>query len=106
MIEKQPLALTYAPPRYPRHSYTGEGEIVTVRVGREIVGHLTRQGDAVGWDATAPPYTDAGIVRRIVEDALRAGAAQGRSLDEVWREILASVQHEDPVTAPLDGLQG
>jgi hypothetical protein len=106
MIKNQPADLAFAPPSYPDHVYTGEGTIYVVRVGREVVGHLTRQGDAVGWDASAPGNTDAGIVRRMVSEALRMGAYHGRPLDEVFAEILASVQHDDPVIAPLDGLQG
>jgi hypothetical protein len=105
-LRVQPLSLTYAPPAYPQHRYEGLGTIVRILAANEFVGHLTRQGDAVGWDASAPPDTDAGIVRRMISERLREGAATGRPLDDVFYEILDDFQHEDPVTAPLDGLQG
>lgn len=102
----QPFDLAYAPPRYPRHAYEGPGVIVVVRAGGEVAGYLTRQGDAIGWLADAPPDAPAGIVRRFVSEALRLGAYDGRPLDDVWREILDHTQHDPPVLAPLDGLQG
>lgn len=97
----QPLDLRYAPARYPGHGYVGLGEVVRVHLGDETVGFLTRQGEAVGWTADAPPDTDAGIVRGIVNDRLRAGALAGRPLEEVWDEVLAVVLHDPPYMGDL-----
>lgn len=106
LIPDQPADLAYAPPRYPSHGYTGRGTIWTIRVGASVVGHLTRQGDAVGWDSQVPPESDEAVVREIVTSILRRGAAEGRPLDDAITEILSVTQHESPVEAPLEGLQG
>lgn len=102
----QPSDLAFAPPVYPGHGYAGRGIAVRVHLGAETVGFLSRQGDAVGWNATAPAWTDAGIIRTLVSDALRSGAAEGRSLDEVWTEVLALVPHDPPREVDLASLLG
>ncbi|OZV74776.1 hypothetical protein CA850_29810 [Micromonospora echinospora] len=104
---EQPADLVFAPPRYPAHDYTGPGEIVTVRLGREVVGYLTRKGwDGVGWLPRPGLTEDADIVRVLVYDILRDAAAEGRPLVEAWAEVLDFTTHDAPVTAPLDGLRG
>lgn len=100
----QPTDLAFAPPHYPGHDYRGEGVIVRVVASGEFAGFLTRQGDRVGWLASAPPWTPAGEVRRLVSAMLARGAAAGVPLDDTWREVLAAVEHDEPVTGPLDGL--
>ena len=96
MIKDQPADLAYAPASYPRHRYTGRGTIVDVYVGSRLVGHLTRQGDAVGWDGAPPPGSAEAVVSQMIIDALRLGASSGRPLDDTWKMILDMVSHEDP----------
>ena len=103
---EQPLDLAYAPPRYPAHAYSGDGIIVVVRLGSAVVGHLTRQGDAVGWDGAWPPEADESVISDEIIPRLREGAASGAPLDETWLAILRDVQHDAYLYAPLDGLQG
>jgi hypothetical protein len=101
---EQPMDLAYTPTRYPRHNYTGQGDIVTVRVGPDVVGHLTRQDDKVCW-APQPNLSDPGnTVRTMVWQILADGARTGRPLDDAWQECLDSTQHDGPVTGALDEL--
>jgi hypothetical protein len=101
------MDLDYAPPTYPGHSYTGEGEIVTVRLGSEIVGHLSRQDwDKLGWLARPALSEDANTVRLIVEDLIAKNAREGRPMVDAYADVLNHTQHDKPVTARLDGLQG
>ncbi|MDG4801713.1 hypothetical protein [Micromonospora sp. WMMD980] len=104
---EQPMELAYAPRRYPTHDYSGEGEIVTIRVGPEVVGHLSRKGWAeVGWLPRPDLSQAADTVRVMVNDILHEGAADGVELVTAWAEILNHTQHDAPKTAPLDGLRG
>ncbi|MGR6316501.1 hypothetical protein Q2K19_10550 [Micromonospora soli] len=102
----QPAELVYAPPAYPSHDYRGEGEIFTIRLGREVVGHLTRKDwTAIGWLPRPGLSEEAGIVREIVEDILRDFAAEGRPMVDAWAEVLNYTQHDAPVRAPLEGFR-
>ncbi|WP_121395806.1 hypothetical protein [Micromonospora sp. M71_S20] len=101
------MDLAHAPPRYPGHDYRGDGEIVTVRVAGEVVGHLSRKDwTAVGWLPRPDLSEDADTVRVMVQDILRDFARDGRPLVDAWAEVLNHTQHDAPVTAPLDGLAG
>lgn len=108
--DAQPTDLSYAPPSYPGHDYTGEGTVVVVRVdaGKAgVVGWLTRQGEAVGFLPAPMPAGAVGhVIRVYIQDALREGARIGAPLDKVWDAILAEVWHDEPTIARLDGLQG
>jgi hypothetical protein len=96
------MDLSYAPPAYPHHEYRGPGMVVPVRVEGHLVGHLTRQGDRVGWHSAAVPSgSSADAVRRAIGDALREGAAQRRPLYEVWDALLASVPHDPAYVGEL-----
>jgi hypothetical protein len=102
---EQPMHLVYALPSYPGHDYRGPGEIVTVRVGPEVVGHLTRKGDGVGWLPRPGLSAEAGTVRLIVNDVLRTFAREGRPPVDAWAECLRLTQHDRPRVAPLDGFR-
>jgi hypothetical protein len=101
----QPMSLVDAPPAYPSHDYRGTGEIVTVRLGDEVVGHLTRQGERLGWLPRPDLSDDAHAVRHLVEDVLRECAAAGRPAVEAWAECLRLTQHDRPVVARLEGFR-
>ena len=76
-----PTTLLYAPPAYPGHDYLGTGEVVTVCVGREVVGHLTRKGwTAEGFIARPGLSPAADTVRVMVHDILATHAAAGHPL--------------------------
>lgn len=105
MTREQPMALGYAPPRYPRHFYEGEGEIVRVTVGEETVGYLTRQGGAFGWLSSADLSPEADAIDQWIGDTFRAGAASGDPFETTWALVLDSVQHDPPTTGHLDGFQ-
>jgi hypothetical protein len=95
MIRDQPMDGSYFPPAYPHHEYRGLGMIVPIRAGGDLVGHLTRQDDRIGWhSARIPAGSAADAVRRAVADTLREGAAGHRPLHEVWHELLAAVPHD------------
>ncbi|GAB1641757.1 hypothetical protein [Krasilnikovia sp. MM14-A1259] len=103
-----PMSLTYAPPAYPSHDYTGQGEIYTIRLGDEVVGFLSHKvGDYehVGFLPRRGLSEDADTVRLIVYDLLRQYAADGRPMVDAFARILDVTQHDGPVTAPLDGLR-
>ncbi|SBT68215.1 hypothetical protein GA0070622_5311 [Micromonospora sediminicola] len=100
-----PMDPVYTPASYPGHDYLGPGEIVTVRAGREVVGHLTRQGARLGWLPRPALSEAAGAVRLIVEDVLCSFARDGRPLVDAWAECLRLTQHDSPVVAPLDGFR-
>jgi hypothetical protein len=101
----QPASLAYAPPSYAGHDYTGPGDIVAVRLGADVVGHLTRQGDRLGFIARPGLSADAHTVRHIVEDTLREFAAAGRAPVDAWAECLRLTTHDAPVVGPLDGFK-
>ncbi|MFE9956174.1 hypothetical protein [Micromonospora sp. NPDC005299] len=104
----QPADLVYAPPSYPSHDYKGEGEIFTIRLGDEIVGHLTRKvGDwtALGFLPRPSLSADADIIRVMVYDILRQFARDGRPMVDAWAEVLNYTQHDAPVRAPLEGFR-
>jgi hypothetical protein len=102
----RPLDLGYAPPSYKRHAYTGEGEIVRVRVGREVVGYLTRQGDAFGWLTQANLTPEADTLAQWIGDTFREGALSGVPFVETWAKVLDGAQHNAPKLGPLGGFQG
>ena len=103
----QPMEGAFFPPAYPSHDYTGEGEIVTVRVGDEVVGFLSRKDwTAVGWLPRPNLSEEADTVRQIVNDLLREGARDGAPMVNAWASVLDATQHDAPVTARLDGLRG
>lgn len=98
---EQPADLVRAPKQYPGHDYTGTGEIVVIRAGSEVVGRLTRKGDAVGW-LPEPDLSDAAdAVRLHVQDILRDGAATGATLTTAWAAILDDAEHDAPTTGAL-----
>jgi hypothetical protein len=102
MMRDQPMDVSYAPPAYPQHDYRGLGLVVPVRVGGVLVGHLTRQGDRIGWySAPCPPGSEADATRRAVGDALREGAARRRPLYEVWDTLVAAVPHDPTYVGEL-----
>lgn len=104
---EQPMRLLAAPPAYPRHDYTGTGEVVRIRVGTRSVGWLSRRTpDDVGWLPDRAPSGPRGaelvqIVRTQVQAMLREGAAAGTPLIEVWAAILDQFQHDAPRRADL-----
>ncbi len=100
------MVCAYAPPHYPHHDYSGEGEIVTIRLGDEIVGFLSRKDwTAVNFNAR-PDLSDLGhFERRRVFGTLRDFAYDGRPMVDAWAEILNKHQHDKPVIAPLGGLE-
>lgn len=101
-----PAHLAYAPPAYPSHDYTGEGEIFTIRCAGEVVGHLTRKDwQSIGWLPRPGLSEEAGIVREIVEDILRQFARDGRPMVDALAKVLNMTQHDRPVTGPLDGFR-
>lgn len=107
--KEQPADLAAAPARYPTHDYSGEGEIVTIRAGREVVGFLSRKlfdWMRVGFLPRPDLSPGADTVRLMVYETLRDFAREGRPMVDAWAEILRTTQHDAPTEAPLDGLRG
>ncbi|MEU8655248.1 hypothetical protein [Actinoplanes philippinensis] len=107
--KEQPADLESAPARYPSHDYTGQGEIVTIRVGSEVVGFLSRKlldWEHIGFLPRPDLSTEADTVRLIVYGILRDYAKEGRPMVDAWAAILDRTQHDRPKEAPLDGLRG
>ena len=106
---KSPMSLAYAPAAYPSHDYNGDGEIITIRVGREVVGFLSRKlfdWKHLGFLPRPGLSEGADTVRLMVYDVLREYAAEGRPMVDAWAEILRVTQHDAPTEVPLDGLRG
>jgi hypothetical protein len=101
-LTDQPNDLAYAPPVYPTHNYRGNGEIVVVRLGREIVGWLSRKDwVAVGWMPRPGLSELANGVRVAVSDILRSFARDRKPMVDAWAEVLNTTQHDSPYTGPL-----
>lgn len=104
-LRPQPADFTYAPPAYPGHGYTGQGDMVTIRCAGGVVGTLSRQGTTkVGWLAGAELSDAENVIRTMVQNILRESAKKKRSLADAWADILASTQHDAPVTGALSRL--
>jgi hypothetical protein len=105
MTGYEPFTAGYLPPVYPHHDFTGPGIVVHVRVGGELVGDLSRQGERVSWNSAAPVSAEGRDLRQQVHRRLRQGAAAGRELDDVWHELLAAVPHDPPYLGDLAELR-
>lgn len=101
-LTNQPNDLAYAPPVYPTHNYRGNGEIVVVRVGREVVGWLSRKDwVSIGW-MPRPGLSPAGhTVRVMVQDIIKQFAQDKRPMVNAWAEVLDNTKHDTPYTGPL-----
>jgi hypothetical protein len=104
---EQPASLGYAPPAYPGHDYTGEGEIVVLRLGRGIVGWMSRKGwGQISFAARPDLSDDEHILRRLVEGIIRGFAADRRPMVDAWAEVLNLVAHDAPKIGMLEPLRG
>jgi hypothetical protein len=98
----QPLDFKHARAQYPGHQYTGRGQIVAIRQGSEIVGHLSRKGwDSLGWLPMPGLSTDANIVRTVVMEILADFAARKQPMVDAWAEVLNTATHDAPFLGSL-----
>jgi hypothetical protein len=94
----EPFELTHSPKRYAAPDWDAIGTVARIWVpDDETVGWLVWQDpDRLAFLSEISPDKLGYVVRELVRDAMRLGAAQGKPAADVWGAILNQTLHTTP----------